>query len=72
MRWMHEILKEGKYRIIKSQNEEGFNIASEEDKTRLLVARNGDNLKISFQCKLCPFRNLKKLTLGGGEEIYCY
>ena len=31
-----------------------------EDKTRFLVARDGDNLVFPFQCDLCWFRNLEK------------
>ena len=51
--------QEERYRIVQPQDEEGFELTTEEDKTRHLVARNGDHLMIPFQCELCHFRNLK-------------
>ena len=51
-------------RIVLPQEEGGFDLTSEEDKQRHKVARNGDHLLISFQYKLCHFRNLKGLDPG--------
>ena len=51
--------QEEQYRIIHPQDEEGFDLTIEEDRTRHLVSRNGDHLMNSFQCELCHFRNLK-------------
>ena len=51
--------QEERYRVIQPQDEEGFDLTTEEDRTRHLIARNGDHLMIPFQCELCHFRNLK-------------
>ena len=51
--------QEERYRVIQPQDEEGFDLTTAEDRTRHLVARNGDHLMIPFQCELCHFRNLK-------------
>ena len=61
-----------KYRIIQPQDEEGFDLSWEEDKTRYLVARNGHHLMIPFQCELCHFRNLKGTDPRRKLKTYCY
>ena len=60
--------KEDKYIIIQPQDEEGFNLSSEENKSRHLVARNGDHLMIPFQYELYHFRNLKAADPRRGSE----
>ena len=51
--------REEKYRIIQPQDEEGFDLISEENMTIHLVARNEYHLIIPFQCELYYFRKLK-------------
>ena len=63
-----EVSKAEKYRIIKSQDEEGFDLSSEEDKSRYLIARNGDYLIIIFQCELYHFKNWKGVDSRRGSE----
>ena len=55
----YEVSQEEKCRVIQSQDEEGFTLISEDNRTRHLVVRNGFYLMIPFQCKLGHFRNLK-------------
>ncbi len=46
--------------MAKPQDEGGEEIEDEEDKSRFMQGRNGDNLVTPFQCDLCHFHNLMK------------
>lgn len=59
------------YRIVKLQEDDDFELNLEKDTSRHFTAKKGDHLMISFQCKLCQFRNLKGCNPGiRFKEIY--
>ena len=58
------------HRIVKPQEEDGFELELDKDKGRHLFARDGDHLMISFQCELCQFRNLKGCDPGIRDEDF--
>jgi hypothetical protein len=41
--------------IAKPKDEEGVEVANEEDEKRYVEGRNGDHLVTPFQCDLCHF-----------------
>ena len=48
--------EEGKYPIVRPQEEEGFDLTLDVDKSRFVWARDGDNLMIYLQCDLCQLK----------------
>ena len=55
----YEVPQEEKYRVIQPQDEKGFDLTTEKDRLRHLIAKNEDHLMIPFQYELCEFRNFK-------------
>ena len=51
------------------QDEEGFDLTIEEDRSRHFIAENGNHLMIPFQCELCHFRNLKGVDPSQRKEV---
>ena len=54
-------VKKERHRVVRHQEEDGFDLTSEENKLSHLVARNGDQLMFPFQCDLCYFRNIGRI-----------
>ena len=60
----YKVSRKEEYRIVHPQDEERFDLISEEKYSRNLVARNDDHLIIPVQCELCRFKNLKGFSPG--------
>lgn len=56
------------FRVLKPQDEEGFDLSLDEDRSRHLDARDGDHLLVPFQCELCNYRNMKNMNSGMSVE----
>lgn len=57
--------------IIKSQEEDRFDLTLDSDRKRHLVARNGDNLLVPFQYDLYHFQNLvKRNPIKSDEDLW--